>query len=209
MAFWGSRGKLDADSLVRLATEYDDARAASPEMLEQVQALLTSLREMHEGRFLRPMHHTHDVETPFHASYSHFTSGANYGLYAVFAWLLIWPAYLVLFRRASVWRGLTPGRAFLQTGGVVIAIDVTLIGIHRVFSTGNTSQVIEFLLGVLNMPAAIVLAVLDHPFAFSGTVLAIGAVGWSVIASVAVLLKRRTRRRAPVDDASAGDPDVP
>lgn len=198
-------GHLNARGLSRLlAASRRNITATSPNMLQQEKSLLKSLHQIHVGEFLRPRHHSYHMDDPLRASFQHFTSGQNWGLYGVFAWLLAWPVYLVFFKPPSSSRWLTPRRGFLVTGGTVVALDLIFISIDALFSPGDISEAMAFLIGLLNVPALIVLG--DRSVA-TWLGLAFGAVTWSVLISVGTVFVRPVQRHAaPPDEPISEQP---
>jgi hypothetical protein len=196
------KGELDASGLSSILIEGRNAQAPSPAMLQQEESLLSSLHQMHAGEFLRPRHHTYHVDIPIRAFYQHFTIGRNCGLYAVFMWLLVWPVYLALSRQPSTSRWLAPTRVFFLTGCFVITLDLLFAGIHGLFSPGSISEAMELLIGLLNMPAWIVLG---ERSALTWLGMAFGAVSWSVLLSMAAVFMSPAQRHASTPGAPAND----
>jgi hypothetical protein len=195
------KGQLDAGELSRLIAGRRSGTATSDAaMLQHEQYLLNTLQQLRDGAFFRPRHHSYYVQNPLRASFQHFTSGLNCGLFAVAAWLLAWPVCLVFFRQPSTSRWLTPARAFFITGGIVVLLDLLFIGVHALFSPGVISEVMEFMIALLNMPAWIIL---DGGSGRTWLGLVFGAVSWSVLISVGTIFTKPAQRRPATSDTPA------
>jgi hypothetical protein len=196
----GDAGVLDSDSILRLITFGNDTELSSMPLEAQVQGLLDQLQQLRSGTFLPARHHTHQMDKPFLAYYQHFTIGWNVGPYGIFVWLMVWPVWLLLERPKTPGRWLTPLRAFTLTLAIVAGLDLLFGGIAIAFSPGAVSEMMEMLVGVVNLPAAIVLG--DRE-ASSWIGLAFGALSWSVIVSMIVIF-RNSREQKPA--GAAEDP---
>jgi len=203
----GDQGRLDADSLARLVMGADDAGALNPASLQPVESLLDTFHQMSTGTFLRPRHHPYSVDDSDwnSAVYTHFTGEIPVWLWMIGVWLLVWPAYLFLFKQPRAPGRMTPRKTFVTTAVTVVILDLAMVGVHIMFSPGDISEEMELLIAVLNLPAWLALG--DYGVR-SWLGMAFGAVSWSVLASLVVLLLS-TSDRAPGVPYGASDDQPP
>lgn len=190
----GNRGPLDVENLTRFVVKDPQTKTVDPELKSKVAGLLDLLHDMRDGNVPPPRHHYYGIKTPIEADIAHFALGGNYGIFAIIGWLGLWPVYLCLPRPRPPARWLTPRKAFVIAAGGVIALDLIFAGIHWLFSPGGTSEAMEFLIGMVNLPVMI----------FTGgswvdlfpTGWAVSAVAWGVILSICVIFAKERRRGA-------------
>jgi len=188
---WGSagnRGPLDAENLARLVMKGSPTKTAGPELKSKVAGLLDLLHDMRDGNVPPPRHHGYGSKKPIDACIMHFGPGTNYGIFAIMGWLGLWPFYLCLPRPKPAARWLTPRKAFVIAAGGAIALDLVFAGIHWLFSPGGTSEAMEFLIALVNLPVVMFTGgswVDLFPIGW-----AVSAVAWGVILSICVIFAK-------------------
>jgi len=183
-------GALDAEGLARLLASDSDLNAERLEDREGIEALLSVLESLGNGTFYPARHHAYYFERPFHASYQHFTLGMGLGPPLVVLWCLVWPVYLVVRRKAYRGARASPGKVYLVTLGVVVAADALCILLHVIFSPGPVSELMEWLLGLVNLPALILLGTVEYIS---------GAVMWATLCSIVAALRARRQLSASAE----------
>jgi len=181
-------GALDEDALARLVAADAGPTTLPTEFRTQIKGVLELLHDLRDGNARPPRHHSHNLESPVHASYQHFTSGRNYGVFAVWAWLGVWPfSFLVPAVRSR--RGwLSPLRIYLLALAVTLALDGLLFLIGSLSSPGPLAELVELLLAMVNLPAWVVLG---GRGVLSWTGFVFGALGWATLLSAGTLTARR------------------
>lgn len=180
------KGSVHVDGLARLFAPRDAAMVPD-QYRQQVEAVVAILHALRDGTAPPVMHHGHQVESPFRASYQHSSPGADYGFSALWVWLTLWPLCLLVVAAQSRRSRFTPILAFLITLAVMAALDTALIVVGMIFSPGPVSELMEFLLGLINAPAMIVLG----PMMGGWALLVLGALGWATVISIVVLIKKK------------------
>jgi hypothetical protein len=183
-------GDLDEDALARLVAPDADPATLPTNFRTQVKGVLKLLHALRDGTAKPPRHHMYRLESPVRASYQHFTCGRNYGFFAVLAWLAAWPLSFFAPATRSKRGRLSPLRIYFLTLVVMLAINAVLFLIGSLSSPGPIAELVEFLLGLVNLPAW-VLAGYPGVLTWMGPVL--GALGWATVVSVARLIKRRAQ----------------
>jgi hypothetical protein len=141
------QGPLTAEYLAGLITTKDNVHTMNPELKTKVQQLLQVLRQIKEGD-LPPLYcHSHGSESPAISLHNHIKLGRDWGLYIVFTWLFIWPAYLFLFKQPGLSACRTRG-LFLTVLLVVIAGNSVICGIANL-----NNSIVDHLFVALNAPA--------------------------------------------------------
>jgi len=178
-------GRLDRESLTRLVAAEADRSSLPAGLDTQVGAVLDLLHALRDGKAEPPRHHGWSVDTPFQASVWHFTSGSNYGLVAACAWLGLWPlAFLIPAARAKR-RRLSPMRIYLLALAVVFALNGLLLLTQRIFSPGAVAEGTESLIGLVNLPA---LVLLRERIDLSWFGIVLGPFGWATLISAGMLV---------------------
>jgi hypothetical protein len=177
---------LDVDGLAKLIVPHSTP-VLHDDFRTQISGVLALLYQFRDGTAPRPRHHPHSIDSPVHASIQHFTTGANRGFIVMWLWIGAWPLALLAQTARSHQGWCNPLLAYLITLALVVTIDAVLIGIGMAFSPGPISELMEFLLGLLNCPGLMVLG--ERFFSLAGLVL--GALSWATLASMATLVVAR------------------
>lgn len=197
-AFTSEKGTLDADSIASLLNSLTGP-AGSPRSRVFAAGLLEILIKLRDGKFGRPQHHSYQVQAPFPATYQHFTTGQNYGLAGAGLIIFTWPLVILLTegrKGAGLKIGALP--VYAMTLICTLLLNMMLGAIAMASGSGKTSESIEFLLGIANFPAVILMG--NAVLSWSGCVA--GPVLWATIVSAIVLI--RSSRKASSDLASQG-----
>ena len=184
-----TEGTSDRDGLVHLVMPDSGAAVPSPDCQRQIDAVQELLHSLRDGTAPRPRHHTHYVESPIRASYTHFTPGRNYGFFVLCAYLAVWPICLLLLRGRSGPGAFRPFISYLLSIAVVGALDATFILIAMNFSPGPVAEFMEFMIAMTNFPAWVIFGdrlVLSLPGYIMGALL------WATLVSMVVFAKRDT-----------------
>ncbi len=179
------KGTVDIDGLARLLAPRD-AAMVSDQYRGQVEAVLAILHALRDGTAPAVMHHGHEVESPFRAFYQHGTPGVSYGFFGIYLWLGLWPLFLLVARFQVRMGRVGPLGAYLLTLAIMAALDGALLGVAAIFSPGPVSELVEFLLGLINAPAMIVL----EPMMGGWILFVLGALGWATFVSMAIVMKK-------------------
>lgn len=189
----GAVGPVDEASLRHLLLPDEKVRAKDANLSVQLTAFMTFLDQLAEGTVAGPRHHSCQMPPPLNGRFYHFASGGGYGVFALFAWLLVWPLRLFLLPTWIPVPGVaSPRKVFLLTIGIVIAMDAALIAVAFVASPSGITEAMESLLGLVNAPTLILLG--DRSV-FTPWGYGFGAISWAIVSS-AVAGLRRTREGA-------------
>jgi len=179
------RSPLDVDRLARFVAPHVKTKGRD-ELRAQVNAVLPFLYGLRDGTAPRPRHHMYCVDSPVRATILHSTAGENYGVFAAFAWISIWPL-LLLAMKSKAFFGLRGARmAYLATLASITMIDAALICVGMMFSPGPVSELVEVFLALANLPAW---TMFGERLVLSWLGLAFGALCWAGLVSMTVLMK--------------------
>jgi hypothetical protein len=185
-------GKLDIPGLARMIAPKEPLTA---EYRSQLQGILENLDALHKGTFYPPRHHTYYFDKPVKMSCSQGTDGTNYSFIGLLAWIGIWPVCMFVSKRPQKVLLHSPIKAFFITFFIVVTVNLLLILIWKVFSPGPISEILEFVIVVLNFPASLLFTNGLGPWAGIG----LSALLWGDIVSGIIWDKAETKNSQIVE----------
>jgi hypothetical protein len=189
-------GVLDADALDRLMPADRWAEPNGATRGERLAHLLSVLESLGNGTFYPTNHDEYVFEKPFPARYQHFTLGIGLGLALVLGpWCAIWLVFLVV--RGKAYRGVraSPGKVYLVTLGVVAAADALWSLVYVMLSPGPVAELMELLLGLVNLPGLILLS----NDVLTSIIYITSAMLWATLVSIIAALRARRQMSAPAE----------
>ncbi len=175
---WDSKGKQelpDIEILTRILADESSPDIKNQELRKQAQFIHKVLKQLSNGKTLPSQQSDSFVE----AKHIQNTAGGIWGMYAVFAWILIWPIYLVLFAPPRSIHRRSPRKVY----NIVVAVLSTLFWVFYLINLYgyNSDHLLSY--GTL-LPSWILF---DDHGGFMGRFFS--AISWGTFASaVAVLI---------------------
>jgi len=179
-------GSLNPESVSRLIFPKIEITTLGSDYRAQIEAVIDIFHALRDGTIPGPRHHTYFVESPIRMSYHHCTGHRNYGHYAIWFWLGIWPlTFFVVKTKTRIGR-FNHITVYLLTLAIMVFFDAILILIGMSSPPGPIEEFREFFLALLNLPAWIIIG--DKLLFSSWTNYLLGALGWATIVSIIILL---------------------